>query len=966
MADDGQQLPDYYALLGVGFDASDDELRRAWRAAVKLWHPDTNRSPDAHRMMVSVNEAWEVLGNPQRRAEYDTNYFRLRAAMADAERKRQEEERQEWERRERLRQQELERRRREAEAARQRAERERREKERQERERARQRQESARQQAEARRRAEQEQERRDRERRQRARQRAHERRNSHGGESGQRQVWWGMRFPAAVRKVPFWVGAAVGIALSAVMGLIAAGLVVFFVQQQGNGNDQDGMTMIQTAGWGTILAAGDGSPRCSASDGGVRNVAAYGRYPQTEAWFLTPEGTEWSAGFLYHSSASGYSIAAVRRSGENYELVNWTQSGSSEVSRSETRFRPDLLHPSGSNVPNIFRMEVSDRDAALVVNDVLLSRVPSSDMRPRESSVHFCAGFFNDEPTYTVQFVELHGTISDDSSFRSVVNRRQHWPPTSTGIVSQASVVAESAPSGDDLMPLVDVGAGRIFAHPRQSIDCSTDVVAFGESFVVEADFSVPPGDAWSVGFVYHDSESGYSAASVRRRAAMFDAIAWTDADSGNVARYKIPANLDLVRPANSVLPNVMRIEAAESGTTLTLNGAKLLHVDPIDTRPYASDVRLCAGFWDDEPGYAIAYSSLRGTVDGNVMAQETTQPAAKLVDTPEPTASPTAAPMPTATPQPTMRPTSTPLPTPVPLPTATPRPTPTPTTVPTATATPSPTPSPTPVPLPTGTPSPSPTATPTPTATSIPTPPLPTSTPTPSPPTVIPTPRVITTDILINRPPTPTRSSSRFSGTLHSNVSDGSIGCAERRDVALVSPDASSGSVRFNFEVPTVSRWSIGLVYHLTGSSAHYGSASAIFVYNSRWGTIKAGHWRRSGGSSDVDADVKSDALASRVFDSSVGADNKVSISVHADGGACLSLNSEVVLRVPGVRSQLLTPRFFVPNTSHMEVCVNLIAHEFEDYSIDFKGSANTWVQPPFLLRPLPFVGLTATPPVR
>ena len=73
-----------------------------------------------------MNEAWEVLGNAQRRAEYDTHYFRMRADMADAERKRQEAERQEWERRERLRQQEMELKRREAEAARQRAEAERR------------------------------------------------------------------------------------------------------------------------------------------------------------------------------------------------------------------------------------------------------------------------------------------------------------------------------------------------------------------------------------------------------------------------------------------------------------------------------------------------------------------------------------------------------------------------------------------------------------------------------------------------------------------------------------------------------------------------------------------------------------------------------------------------------------------------------------------------------------------------
>lgn len=156
MADERPQLPDFYAVLGVGFDATEAELRSAWRTAVKQWHPDRNRSPEAHSMMAQINEAWEVLGDAERRAEYDTVYFTLRAAMANAERKQREEERLERERRERLRRQEQERKRREEEAARKRAieEEERRERARRERERR---------EAEARRKAEQERKRREQE-----------------------------------------------------------------------------------------------------------------------------------------------------------------------------------------------------------------------------------------------------------------------------------------------------------------------------------------------------------------------------------------------------------------------------------------------------------------------------------------------------------------------------------------------------------------------------------------------------------------------------------------------------------------------------------------------------------------------------------------------------------------------------------------------------------------------------------
>ena len=67
-------MPDFYEVLGVRFDATDDELRSAWRVAAKRWHPDTNRSPEAHRMMARVNEAWEILGNPDRRAQYDKQH----------------------------------------------------------------------------------------------------------------------------------------------------------------------------------------------------------------------------------------------------------------------------------------------------------------------------------------------------------------------------------------------------------------------------------------------------------------------------------------------------------------------------------------------------------------------------------------------------------------------------------------------------------------------------------------------------------------------------------------------------------------------------------------------------------------------------------------------------------------------------------------------------------------------------
>ena len=94
MRDGPLQFTDHYGVLGVGKDASLEEIRAAWRAAARSWHPDVNKSPQAPDVMRRVNRAWEVLGDPKRRAEYDAVYSRMQQTIADAERELQMRERQ--------------------------------------------------------------------------------------------------------------------------------------------------------------------------------------------------------------------------------------------------------------------------------------------------------------------------------------------------------------------------------------------------------------------------------------------------------------------------------------------------------------------------------------------------------------------------------------------------------------------------------------------------------------------------------------------------------------------------------------------------------------------------------------------------------------------------------------------------------------------------------------------------------
>jgi curved DNA-binding protein len=70
---------DHYESLGVSREASAEEIRRAYRELARKNHPDVNKEPGAEDRFKEISEAYEVLRDPEKRAEYDNPSARFTA-----------------------------------------------------------------------------------------------------------------------------------------------------------------------------------------------------------------------------------------------------------------------------------------------------------------------------------------------------------------------------------------------------------------------------------------------------------------------------------------------------------------------------------------------------------------------------------------------------------------------------------------------------------------------------------------------------------------------------------------------------------------------------------------------------------------------------------------------------------------------------------------------------------------------
>ena len=64
-------MTDFYKTLGVDSHASEQDIKKAYRKLSMEMHPDRNPNPEAHEKFKQINEAYETLGDGDRRNQYD-------------------------------------------------------------------------------------------------------------------------------------------------------------------------------------------------------------------------------------------------------------------------------------------------------------------------------------------------------------------------------------------------------------------------------------------------------------------------------------------------------------------------------------------------------------------------------------------------------------------------------------------------------------------------------------------------------------------------------------------------------------------------------------------------------------------------------------------------------------------------------------------------------------------------------
>jgi curved DNA-binding protein CbpA len=82
---------DYYSILEIPFNSTDDELKKAYRVLSMKYHPDRNKdNPSSTLKQQEINEAYYILGNAEKKKAYDVEYLRYQEFVRNSTRQKHE------------------------------------------------------------------------------------------------------------------------------------------------------------------------------------------------------------------------------------------------------------------------------------------------------------------------------------------------------------------------------------------------------------------------------------------------------------------------------------------------------------------------------------------------------------------------------------------------------------------------------------------------------------------------------------------------------------------------------------------------------------------------------------------------------------------------------------------------------------------------------------------------------------
>ena len=300
--------------------------------------------------------------------------------------------------------------------------------------------------------------------------------------------------------------------------------------------------------------------------------------------FEAPDVSEWSIGFIYHDPEDdSNSHAATMVYGDGYRGVrarHWVRRDGEDVHDPPSQAIPRGTLKTGPGELNELVFRTSSDGSFLRLNDEIVIEVPASQLIRRNGWSLLCIGFHSEEDErYSIRYEDLRTRFVREGG---------------SGSLDYDGIDDGQIDCGDD---------------DRGSQVWSTSATALWGMFDFQVQSSIRK---WSIGLLYHNIGERESAALVYGDDRVHVGSRHWNHDDGDW-EYPSPkfVRSDTAKGRVNTTYTV-EFETTSDGTSLWLNGERVLDLDGSDLNPRAGHAQICVGFHNDESEpYSISFSNL-------------------------------------------------------------------------------------------------------------------------------------------------------------------------------------------------------------------------------------------------------------------------------------------------------------------------------------------------------------------